>query len=191
MNKKELKNILNKLDNGVDKFIVAGLFYGLNKEEISNLKINMVDLENSKILLPSGREVIMDEILKEVTTQAINQKIYVKMGSFSYKSELDYEFNCNSEYVVKTKPNKTTAFGLNPLSDAGFKTRIRAISNYATGNPSTLTTNALKKWGAFEALKELNKKLTIVEAEAILKKLGLSIRRNNLIPVLKEINAGK
>lgn len=30
IDKKELKVMLNRLENGIDKFILAGLFYGLN-----------------------------------------------------------------------------------------------------------------------------------------------------------------
>ena len=195
MNKIELKNILNKLENGVDKFIVAGLFYGLNdsdhREQLLNLKVNMVNLENSTITLPSGRVVVMDEILKEVVTETINQKIYIKMGGGLNKADSDYEFNPYSEYLIKTKPSKVTNNGLSPLSNAGFKKRIRAISDFLTGDASAITPSSLKKDGAYNLLKSQNKKWTIIEAETFLKQNGLSIRRNNLIPMLKEINGGK
>lgn len=30
IDRKELEKLINRLDNGIDKFIVVGLFYGLN-----------------------------------------------------------------------------------------------------------------------------------------------------------------
>lgn len=194
LNKKELKEMLNKLDNGVDKFILAGLFYGLNdsdnREQILNITKNMVDIEKSTITLQSGRVVIMDEILKSVTTEALNQKIYVKMGSQGRTNE-DYEFNLNSQYVIKVKPTSKNNNGTEPLTNAGFKSRIRSISEFLTGSASTLTPTELKKAGAYSLLESQQNKMTIMEAESILKKNGLSIRRNNLIPMLKEINVNK
>lgn len=194
LNKKELKEMLNKLDNGVDKFILAGLFYGLNdsdnREQLLNITKNMVDIEKSTITLQSGRVVIMDEILKSVTTEALNQKIYVKMGSQGRTNE-DYEFNLNSQYVIKVKPTSKNNNGTEPLTNAGFKSRIRSISEFLTGSASTLTPTELKKAGAYSLLESQQNKMTIMEAESILKKNGLSIRRNNLIPMLKEINVNK
>lgn len=77
MDKKELKKLIDRLDNGVDKFIIAGLFYGLNdsdnREQLLNLTTDMVDLDNSTITLPSGRVVVMDKILKGAVMEAMNQ----------------------------------------------------------------------------------------------------------------------
>lgn len=194
LNKKELKMMLDRLDNGVDKFILAGLFYGLNdsdnREQLLNITKDMVDMEKSTITLQSGRVVVMDEILKSVTEEALNQKIYIKMGSQGRTNE-DYEFNLNSQYVIKVKPTTRNNNGIEPLTNAGFKSRIRSISEFLTGNVSTLTPTEIKKAGAYSLIESQENKMTIMEAEALLKRNGLSIRRNNLIPMLKEINGGK
>ena len=51
-----------------------------------------------------------------------------------------------------------------------------------------LTPSILKMSGVYELLKQQHKKMTIEEAENLLKNNGLSIRRNNLIPILRELN---
>lgn len=196
INKDELKMMINKLENGIDKFIVASLFYGLNsndyKEQLLKLTTDMVDLENSTITLPSGRVVYMDCILREATIEAINQKIYVKMGQMGSRTNEDYYINSSSKFIIKSKPSKNNNYGLDALKTAGFKARIRRISNYLTGDSSAITATNLKMAGVYNYLKNLkiDKKLTIMEAESLLKENGLSIRRNNLIPMLKEINEG-
>ena len=183
--------MLDRLDNGVDKFILAGLFYGLNdsdnREQLLSITKEMVDIEKSTITLQSGRVVVMDEILKSVTQEALNQKIYVKMGNQGRTNE-DYNFNLDSQYVIKVKPTSKNNNGIEPLTNAGFKSRIRAISEFLTDNTSVLTPSEIKKAGAYNLLKAQQKSMTIMEAESILKANGLSIRRNNLIPMLKEIN---
>ena len=124
-----------------------------------------------------------------ITEEALNQKIYIKMGSQGRTNE-DYEFNLNSQYVIKVKPTTGNNNGIEPLTNAGFKSRIRSISEFLTGNVSTLTPTKIKKAGAYSLIKSQENKMTIMEAEALLKRNGLSIRRNNLIPMLKEINGG-
>ncbi|MDB2115671.1 hypothetical protein [Clostridium paraputrificum] len=190
--KKNLEEMINRLDNGIDKFILAGFFYGLNgeagyKEQLLNLEVEAIDLENKKINLPDGREVIMDELLEKVCKEAINQKIYTKLGSQGRTNE-DYLLNEDSKYIIKVKPTKANNNGLSPLGAGGIKKRMTMLSDYLGVK---LTPSILKVSGVYELLKSQQKRMTIAEAESLLKKNGLSIRRNNLIPILKEINGGK
>lgn len=187
--KKDLGEMINKLENGIDKFILAGFFYGLNgeagyKEQLLNLEVDAIDFENKKINLPDGREVVMDELLEKVCKEAINQKIYVKLGSLGRTNE-DYLLNTDSKYIIKVKPTKANNNGLSPLGAGGIKKRMTMISDYLGVK---LTPSILKVSGVYELLKSQQKRMTIAEAESLLKKNGLSIRRNNLIPILKEIN---
>ena len=186
----ELRNLLNKLDNAVDKFIVAGLFYGLNesdnREQLLSIKSASVDLENSTLTLPNGRVVVMDQLLKKITVEAMAQKVYRKMGTIAKTTNEDYEFNPASEYIIKVRPTARNNNGTEPLTNAGFKTRIRAISEFLVGDTS-LTPNILKTSGAFSLLQEKNKSWTVREAEAFLKENGLSLRRNNLMELLKKL----
>lgn len=190
--KQKLEEMINKLENGIDKFILAGFFYGLNgeagyKEQLLNLEVGAIDFENKKINLPDGREVIMDELLEKVCEEATNQKIYTKLGDKVKLSE-DYFLNTDSKYIIKIRPSKINNNGLSPLTLSGIKNRITMLSDYLGVK---ITPSLLKVSGAYDVLQSQQKKMTIMEAESILKTNGLSIRRNNLIPMLKEINMDK
>lgn len=190
--KKELKELTSRLENGIDKFILAGFFYGLNgeasyKEQLLNLEVNSIDFKNKKINLPDGREVAMDELLTDVSKQAIKQKIYIKLGSQGRTNE-DYYLNSDSKYIIKIKPTKANNYGLEPLSAGGIKKRMTMLSDYLGVK---LTPSILKISGVYDLLKSQERKITIIEAESLLKANGLSIRRNNLIPILREINSTK
>lgn len=187
--KKKLEEMINKLENGIDKFILAGFFYGLNgeagyKEQLLSLEVGAIDFENKKINLPDGREVVMDELLEKISKEAINQKIYTKLGDKVKLSE-DYFLNTDSKYIIKIRPSKINNNGLSPLTPSGIKNRMTMLSDYLGVK---VTPSLLKMSGVYDLLKSQQKKMTIIEAEALLKRNGLSIRRNNLIPMLKDIN---
>ncbi|EHA6440990.1 hypothetical protein GZ977_001537 [Clostridium perfringens] len=190
--KKGLEEKLDKLDNGIDKFIVAGIFYGLNssdyREQLLNIKTSSVNFEESTLTLPNGEKVVMDDLLKEVTREAVEQKIYVKMGSLGGTNE-DYELNPNSEYIIKSKPTSSNKMGIKPLSNAGFKSRMRTISMFLVGDTS-LTPSLLKKSGTYEKLKTLDKNLTIRSIEKILKESGYGTKRNTIVEMVQEIRKG-
>ena len=190
--KKGLEEKLDKLDNGIDKFIVAGIYYGLNRsnyrEQLLNIKTSSVNLEESTLTLPNGEKVVMDDLLKEVVREAVEQKIYVKMGSLGGTNE-DYELNPNSEYIIKSKPTSSNEMGIKPLTDAGFKSRIRAISIFLVGDTS-ITPTLLKKSGAYEKLKTLDRNLTIRSIGKILRESGYNLRQNNLVEMVQEIRKG-
>ncbi|EPB8161948.1 hypothetical protein ACRTAG_000624 [Clostridium perfringens] len=130
----------------------------------------------------------MDDLLKEVTREAVEQKIYVKMGSLSGTNE-DYELNPNSEYIIKSKPTSSNEMGIKPLSNAGFKSRMRTISMFLVGDTS-LTPSLLKKSGTYEKLKTLDKNLTIRSIEKILKESGYGTKRNTIVEMVQEIRKG-
>lgn len=190
--KKGLEENLDKLDNGIDKFIVAGIYYGLNRsnyrEQLLNIKTSSVNLEESTLTLPNGEKVVMDDLLKEVVREAVEQKIYVKMGSLGGTNE-DYELNPNSEYIIKSKPTSSNEMGIKPLSNAGFKSRMRTISTFLVGDTS-LTPSLLKKSGTYEKLKTLDKNLTIRSIEKILKESGYGTKRNTIVEMVQEIRKG-
>lgn len=188
--KKELEEIMNKLENGIDKFILAGFYYGLNgasgyKEQLSNLKVDCVDFEKEVINLPDGRVVKMDKLLKQITKEAIEQKIYFKMGSQERTNE-DYFLNSNNPYIIKPKPNKTNHNGTFPLGTRGIGHRMTAISNYIG---KKMSSSLLKISGVYEILKNENKYWSVPKATEFLKEHGMSIRRNNLLLILRELNA--
>ena len=187
--KQELEKMIGRLENGIDKFILAGFFYGLNgeagyKEQLLNLEVGAIDFENKKINLPDGREVVMDELLERVCEEAINQKIYIKLGCQGRTNE-DYFLNTDSKYIIKVKPTKLNNNGLSPLGFGGIRNKMTMLSTFLGVK---VTPSLLKVSGVYDLLQSQQKKMTIMEAEALLKRNGLSIRRNNLIPMLKDIN---
>lgn len=191
ISKKQLEKLTQALDNPVDRFIIAGFFYGLNgelshKENMLNLTVDSVDLENNTISTPEGKIIVMDSFLKNLVVDAINQSVYIKMGTQGRSNE-DYSMNENSKYIIKSRPTKSNDFGLQPLTASGLKNRVRMISDFLFGD-MRLTPSVLKQSGAFHRLLQENKKLTIHQSEAILKEAGLSIRRNNIVLMLKYIN---
>lgn len=46
------------------------------KEQLLNIKVDDVDFEKSTITLSEDRVVVMDDFLKKITKEAIEQKIY-------------------------------------------------------------------------------------------------------------------
>lgn len=189
--KAELMTLTSRLENGIDKFILAGFFYGINgeagyKEQLLNLQVDCVNFINSTITLPDGRVVVMDDFLKKITAEAINQSIYVKMGSQGRTNE-DYALNTDSKYIIKIKPTSRNHNGLDALGEGGIKKRMAMISDFLGVK---LTPSILKKSGAYNKLL-IKSDWNIVEAESYLKTQGLSIRRNNLIPMLKDIKNQK
>lgn len=194
IDKKELQELVERLDNGIDKFIVAGLFYGLNggstnKEQLLNITTDSVNFKNSTITLPDGRVVVMDAFLEKITKEAIDQKIYIKMGNQGRTNE-DYYLNTSNKFIIKAKPTTTNNNGLDPLTFAGLRVRLSSISKFLLGS-NELNANNLKQSGAFAVLLDAQEELTIAKADALLKSKGLSIGRNILVSMLKNINGGK
>ncbi|MBE5960916.1 MAG: hypothetical protein E7256_05950 [Lachnospiraceae bacterium] len=193
ISREELIQYIDELENAIDKFIVAGIFYGLNSgndhtEGFLTIKKEQVDLDQGTITLEDGRCVIMDELLKKVTSEAMEQTTYCKIGGVNTAtSDEEYELNPYSPYIIKVKPLAKNGDGMMPLSNAGFKRRIRMISEFLTGDTS-LTPTTIKFSGAYDLFLRQERKISYTEAENILKENGLIIRRNHLVVMLKMIN---
>lgn len=189
--KQELKELMDRLENGIDKFILAGCYYGLNdndyREQFLNLKSSQVNLENSTITLQNGRVIVMDSLLKKVVEEAMTQEVYKKIGAGSSQTNEEYALNKDCPYIIKVKPLLRNNYGMESLKNAGFKKRIRTISEELVGDTS-ITPTLLRRSGAFNMLLEQNRPLKLIESEQLLKENGLCIRRNNLSELLKEVN---
>ena len=186
--KKELEELVNKLDNGIDKFILLGFYYGLNgsasyKEQLLNLEVDSVDFENKKINLPDSREVLMDALLEKVCKEAINQKIYVKLGNKGGTNE-DYLLNPDSKYVIKVKPIASNLWGIQPLKYTGFRTKYANIRKKCDleVNPSELETSGLIN----ELLAE-RKDWTVADIQFALKIRNTPFNAFRLYSIMKEI----
>lgn len=191
ISKNDLMKQVEKFENAIDKFIIIGMFYGLagnskGGEQLLNIKVSDVDFEKKTISLKDGSVIVMDKYLEKITCDAIAQSVYVKIGSVGTGHfDEDYNLNMNSPYIIKTKPTKNNGLGTEPLGDQGLKQRIIKISEFIGVKYSRMI---LKQSMVYNILKEANKTWTTAEAERFLKSKGVSIRRNTLIEMLKEIN---
>lgn len=194
ISRSQIEKYIRELQNPIDRFIILGLFFGLNgnndyKEQYLTIKKSQVDLEQSKITLSDGRVVFMDPLFRQVTKEAMAQTTYYKIGGTGAgHSDEEYELNGDNEYIIKARPIKSNNYGTMPMTLNGFKTRMRALSIYLTGS-SGLSPTLIRSSGAYDLIHRQNKKLTFREAERILKENGLNIRRNTLCDFLKYLNA--
>lgn len=137
--KEEIQDICELFINPVDKFIVYGLFCGIDgkqRSELLNLKKDQVNFENGTITL-SDRTIYMDEYMRNVLRDTLDPLL----GSVYYKylddevegsTSESYDLNFASEYVIKTKPYSKNNNGKNPMKLAGFNQRIKKLKE-ATG----------------------------------------------------------
>lgn len=193
ISKKDLMKQVERFENAVDKFIIVGMFYGLagnskGGEQLVNIKVSDVDFKKKTISLADGSVVVMDKYLEKITADAIAQSVYVKIGSVGTGHfDEDYCLNMSSPYIIKTKPTKNNGLGTEALTDKGLKQRVKRISDYIGVKYSRMI---LEQSRVFDILKEANRTWSTSEAERFLKANNASIRRNNLIEMLKEINEG-
>lgn len=187
--KNELLEKINTLYNPQDRLLVAGAFYGLYGSKgyntMANIKTSDIDMVNDTISV-EGKKVIMDETLKKLVSDALAQTIHYKVGGSNGSQDVAYELNSDSEYLIKTRPCVQTNNGTAPLKYEGMKSRVL---NLLAEIKLDMNIADVKQSGAYHLLAEKKFKWTIVEAEAYLKEHSLSIRRNNLLPMIRKLKA--
>ncbi|EQK40103.1 hypothetical protein C672_3470 [[Clostridium] bifermentans ATCC 638] len=135
--REEIQGVCKKLINPVDKFIIYGLFCGINgkeRAELLNLKKDQVNFENNTILL-SDRIVYIDEYMGTVLKSTLDEscgKIYFKHLDDTVEGSTSdsFELNFKSPYVIKTKPYSKNNYGIQPMKLAGFNQRIKTLNIY-------------------------------------------------------------
>ena len=185
MKKEELIDIINMLDSDQDKFILMALFNGIAGKQLSeliNLKINQVDLDKGIINL-DDRVVYMDEDFKKITRAAIEQKkgIVISCDEFSL-SKLEYDFNMDSEYVIKVRPYYKNNYGLSTISYAGIRTRLYDIGDYLGVD---IIASSIEKSGYLYRMDKAGKEWTVAKAREWSKKEGIKVDGNNLLKLYK------
>lgn len=183
IDKIELMKIIKELNNPMDKFLILGIFNGLIGDSLGFeqlLKIRKDEIIGNKIILPTG-EYVMDETLEKIAHDSVKQNVYIKMGVVGNSSE-DYEFNPKCEYVFRCKPLPVNNFGLDAMTEAGLRGRLRNINKYLG---TSFNASVIKQSGARNALMKAEKELTIREAEVYLKNKGFNLRRSIIMELLK------
>lgn len=187
VSKEEVMSYIDILENEQDKFIVYALFNGISGkevEELRTLKVEQIDLENKKIILPS-RVVEMDDTLAQLAEDAIKQDTYDLMKFSDGASVQSFEFNMASEYVIKNRPTKTNNMGLDAIKYDAFRKRLKTITQYL-GNK--VTPDILIKSGyAYMVYKEYGKDATYTQVEKLIKEKSMKASIRNVINAYKNI----
>lgn len=184
--KDELMEIIREIVNAQDKFIVMALFNGISGEdmvEIRELKVSDVDFENNTITLPN-RKIKMDAQFMEITKEAIAQRTYLNKSSDSIYATEKFDFNMDSEYILKSKPNSKNNFGNREMAYQALRTRVKRLG--LPVNPKDLIDS-----GMIHRLLKIQPVYTVAEVETTLKKLGYKMSAYRVYSLLNEINDSK
>ena len=186
ISKKELMEIINRLENAQDKFIVLGIYSGLmrvSNTDILNLKVSDVDFINKTINV-NGMSIAFDEELEKIIKESITQQRYYKLGEQGRSNEY-YLLNTSSPYIIKLRPLPSNKNGSESMSVDTLKQRLIRLSSFLGVNG--MNTRLLKQSGAFNLLKEENKEWTLDAATQFLNEKGFNLRRNNILDMIKEL----
>lgn len=187
VSKKEVMSYIDILENEQDKFIIYALFNGISGkevEELRTLKVEQIDFENKKITLPD-RVVNMDDTLVQLAKDAIRQNSYDLMKFSDGASVQSFEFNMNSEYILKSRPTKTNSMGLDAMKYDAFRKRLKTITHYL-GNK--VTPDILIKSGyAYMVYKQCGTGATYSQVEKIMKEKNMKASIRNVINAYKNI----
>ncbi|WP_156561887.1 tyrosine-type recombinase/integrase [Clostridium paraputrificum] len=186
ISKKELMEIINRLENAQDKFIVLGIYSGLmrvSNTDILNLKVSDVDFINKTINV-NGMSIAFDEELEKIIKESITQQRYYKLGEQGRSNEY-YLLNTSSPYIIKLRPLPSNKNGSESMSVDTLKQRLIRLSSFLGVNG--MNTRLLKQSGAFNLLKEENKEWTLDAATKFLNEKGFNLRRNNILDMIKEL----
>lgn len=186
LSKEEVLQMVHRLDNAQDKFIIYGIFNGLissSNSDILQIKVSDVDFENKKIRVANSY-VEFDEELEKIIKESITQQHYYKLGEQGRSNE-SYLLNIDSPYIIKSRPLPSNKNGSESMSVDTLKQRLIRLSSFLGVNG--MNTRLLKQSGAFNLLKEENKEWTLDAASQFLNEKGLKLRRNNILEMVQEL----
>lgn len=187
LSKKEVMSYIDILENEQDKFILYALFNGIagkEVEELRTLKTNQIDLKNKKIIL-SDREVEMDDVMVDLVTGAMKQDSYDLIKFSDGASVQSFDFNMNSEYIIKNRPTKTNNMGKDAMKYNALRKRLKTISQYLDNN---ITTDILLKSGyAYMVYERYGKDATYSNVERLVKEKDMRAGIRNVINAYKNI----
>lgn len=183
--KKDIKILLDKIDNEQDKFFILAVYNcikGRSFDELADLKVTDINF-NKKEMYVSGRIIEMDDYFVEVTKEALKQQIYHKKGDKTNHKE--YEINTKSEYVLRPKPCVQTANGLAPYSPNGLAFKKNNLEKYIG---EKIDVASLYRSGLINILIKMNIDLEMgnYKFDKLLKKLKLKGTYKDVIVEMKE-----
>lgn len=126
--KKMIQNICTTLINFQDKFIIYGLYQGIEGEDYSDLlEIKLSDVaEDYSCINLNDKEFICDDFMKEIIRGTIKENLYIMNYSDEPNDEDHYYFNNESKYLIKSMPTSTDN-GLGPMSKNELEIKLNKI----------------------------------------------------------------
>lgn len=168
--RKQIEEGVSKLANPIDKAIFLLLFEGFmgkGYEELTNLRVDAIDLKNRTIKKEDGRIVKISRFTAQVLEDAIYQTHYYRDNS-TVKTPLDL----TSPYLIKTK--LTNASNGEPLKYTGLTRRLDVLKNKM--EMPLITAKTIYRSGLVEKVlifeHENNVSLKIIEVKNLLREWG-------------------
>ena len=130
--KSEIIDICNLFINVQDKLIIYGLFVGMNKDDLVNLKREDLDFKKKTIKL-SDKFIKMDEymedILKDITDDRFCNYYHTNINEENKPTTITgYKLNPLNPYLIKPKPSSKNDYGIGAMKATGFRTRLEILS---------------------------------------------------------------
>lgn len=126
--REEIQDVCDLFINSVDKFIIYGLFCGIDDEEKKDLlllKKDKINFENKTIII-TNRIIYMDEYMENVLKDTLDPVF----GSRYYNYIDDYELNFDSQYVIKSKPDIKNNNGLDSMKVSELNEKIKILNGH-------------------------------------------------------------
>lgn len=182
----EILDICNSLINYQDRFIVYSVFCGfaeLSLYNLRNLKVKDVDFDNN-IVYDNDKKVDVDDIFIDLASKTKKQRTYYKLMSpeslQNLTTSLSYDFNQESEYLIKTKPTSKNENGIKPISQIALRQRFSFLND--TLDAWTLTPRHLRIAGFMHKMHEEHEgKWTINMINEFKEKLGYKIDSHEVL----------
>ena len=126
--KKMIQNICTVLINYQDRFIIYGLYQGIEGEDYSDLlEIKLSDVaEDYSCINLKDRKFICDDFMKKIIRGTIKENLYIMNYSDELNDEDRYYFNNESKYLIKSMPTSTNN-GLGPMSKNELEIKLNKI----------------------------------------------------------------
>lgn len=130
----QFKKYVDTLDDYALQFTLVCLFHGMThskyeKEGIVGVKMSDIDKENKTIrFIHNSKEYILDidDYFIEVAERCYEDKTYIEKRNRTSLDMVMY-YNKGSEYVIKSRVNKNTDFGLDPIKRTLLDRKIGEI----------------------------------------------------------------
>ena len=161
ISKKDLINLIGKLDNASDKCILMLLRNGIGIEfeieDLINLTIDNVDFKNKTV---NGKPI--DDYTLSLIKQTIEECEYISIGNY----EKIIVYNMSSKYLFKTRITRGTNEGLAPFKPSGFRGRLQRIKSFLNDDERVILSNLILSYVVDLVVKyELENKITMSQRE--------------------------